>query len=68
MNSTKQHANVNFLESENALKNFNRTLHAVASVYIKPWRVTAKILFWKFSKFSNKQNTDFPRLTGHFFT
>ena len=32
MNSTKQHANVNFLESENALKNFNRALHAVASV------------------------------------
>ena len=32
MNSTKQHADVNVLESENALKNFNRALHAVTSV------------------------------------
>ena len=32
MNSTKQHADVNFLESENALKNFNKALHAVTSV------------------------------------
>ena len=68
MNSTKQHADVNFLESENTLKNFNRALHAVTSVSIKLWRVTAKIVSWKFSRFSNKQNTDFPRLTGHFFT
>ena len=31
MDSTK-HVDVNFLESENALKNFNRALHAVTSV------------------------------------